>query len=146
MTGITDADVAGKRIDDEEVENFLNGVDLVIAHNASFDRRMAERRFPCFKAKAWGCSQTQIPWKREGLAIAKLEFLAYQMGFFYDKHRATSDCLAGIHILAGKLPRWETPLSSALDNARKKAVRIGAEQLVRPQGYAEVPRLHVAGG
>ena len=39
LTGITDAQVAGQKIDDATVLHALQSVDLVIAHNAAFDRR-----------------------------------------------------------------------------------------------------------
>jgi DNA polymerase III subunit epsilon len=143
LTGITDGDVAGKRIDDEAVERLLGQASLVIAHNAGFDRRFCERRFPCFVPKAWACSVTQIPWKQEGVANSKLEFLAYQFGFFYEKHRAVSDCLAAIHILSGTLPGSGQPvLKALLDKARKKAIRIwamnspfDAKDLLKSRGY-----------
>ncbi len=143
LTGIKDNDVRGKRIDDEHVERILKQAHLVIAHNAGFDRRFCEKRFPCFKEKAWACSQTQIPWKLEGIPSSKLEFLAYQFGFFYKKHRAASDCLAAIHILAGMLPVSRQPaLKTLLDNARKRAIRIWAihspfeaKDVLKARGY-----------
>jgi DNA polymerase III subunit epsilon len=143
LTGITDEHVAGQRIDDEHVERILGQADLVIAHNAGFDRRFCERRFPSFVAKAWACSLTQIPWKQEGVANSKLEYLAYQFGFFYQKHRAVSDCLAAIHILTGKLPTsGQSVLKILLDNARKKAIRIwalnspfDAKDILKSRGY-----------
>ena len=39
LTGITNDMVAGKVIDPAEVAAFANRADLVVAHNASFDRR-----------------------------------------------------------------------------------------------------------
>jgi DNA polymerase-3 subunit epsilon len=38
LTGITDADVAGQRIDDAAVQALAADAAVVIAHNASFDR------------------------------------------------------------------------------------------------------------
>jgi DNA polymerase III subunit epsilon len=144
LTGITDADVAGQRIDDDSVERILGQANLVIAHNAGFDRRFCERRFPSFVPKAWACSLTQIPWKQEGVANSKLEYLAYQYGFFYQKHRAVSDCLAAIHLLAGKLPTsGQSVLKVLLDNARKQAIRIwalnspfDAKEILKSRGYS----------
>ncbi|MCP1783902.1 hypothetical protein [Bradyrhizobium japonicum] len=48
MTGITDALVAGHRIDAEVVSSFANDAVVVIAHNAHFDRKLAERYWPIF--------------------------------------------------------------------------------------------------
>jgi DNA polymerase-3 subunit epsilon len=46
MTGITDQMVAGHRVDEGAVNDLLSPVVLVIAHNAHFDRRFLEKRFP----------------------------------------------------------------------------------------------------
>lgn len=104
VTGLTDADVAGKYIDDDAVLDMLEGVQTIIAHNAGFDRRFCEKRIPAMMKKAWACSLAQIPWRKEaGAPSAKLEFLAYMQGFFYPAHRAENDCRATLHLLAGSL-------------------------------------------
>ncbi len=103
--GITDEMVKGRRIDDEEVAKFLEGVDLVIAHNAKFDRVFLEKRLPIFESLPWGCSLSQVDWSGEGMGSAKLDYIAYQYGFFYDAHRAEVDCYALLEILQQKLPR-----------------------------------------
>src|SRR5215471_14837193 len=97
ITGITDEMVAGQRIDDHAVDDLLNRVVLVIAHNADFDRRFLERRLPAFAAKHWACSRSDIDWKAEGIRSSALEFVAYSLGFFHDGHRAASDCRATVH-------------------------------------------------
>lgn len=43
LTGIDDAMVKGRVIDLEAVDDYLDGVELIIAHNAAFDRLFAER-------------------------------------------------------------------------------------------------------
>ena len=48
LTGITNAMVRGQRIDEARVAELLEGVDLVIAHNAAFDRPFVEARLPAF--------------------------------------------------------------------------------------------------
>ena len=48
ITGITDKMVAGRRIDDGAVNDLVNRVVPVIAHNADFDRRFLEKRVPVF--------------------------------------------------------------------------------------------------
>jgi DNA polymerase-3 subunit epsilon len=143
LTGISDDDVRGKRIDDKQVQDFVTSCSLVVAHNADFDRRFVERRFPVFKEVGWACSHSQVPWRAEGMESSKLEYLAYQFGFFYPKHRATSDCLAAIHLLAQSLPRSGRPAFEVLlENARKRSVRIWAwnspfeaKDLLKARGY-----------
>lgn len=102
--GITDDMVAGKKIFDSMVEKLVEDVDLVIAHNAAFDRSFIEARLPFFKKKAWGCSYAQMPWKSEGFGAASLEFLAYKFGFHFNGHRASMDCHALLEILQSELP------------------------------------------
>jgi len=104
ITGITDEMVTGQSIDDAMVKDLLGRAVLVIAHNASFDRRFLERRLPAFATKHWACSHSDIDWKAEGIRSSALEFIAYALGFFHDRHRAASDCRATLHVLAQRLP------------------------------------------
>ena len=57
LTGITNEMVAGQRIDEAAVSSFANDAVIVIAHNASFDRKFAERYWPIFQRKARGVRQ-----------------------------------------------------------------------------------------
>ncbi|WP_244498511.1 exonuclease domain-containing protein [Aureimonas ureilytica] len=51
ITGITDEMAAGQRIDLDTVESFIETADLVIAHNARFDRPFCETLAPGFDIK-----------------------------------------------------------------------------------------------
>lgn len=99
VTGITDDDVRGQRLDDERVAALLEGVDVVIAHNAAFDRPFLEARFTDFERLAWACSFAEIDWKARGAESAKLGALALDGGWFYDAHRALIDCHALLQVL-----------------------------------------------
>ena len=125
--GITDDMVAGKQIDDERVAELVQGLDLVIAHNARFDRPFLEERLPVFKGLPWACSLQQVGWSAESMASAKLEYLAYRMGFFYDAHRAQTDCLALLELLQMPLPvSGRLALACLLDKAQDKDYRVYA--------------------
>ena len=102
LTGITNSMVHKKQIDTSDVINYLENVDLIIAHNATFDRAFFESTFPSIKPKAWACSMREIKWAEEEITSHKLEYIAYKYGFFYEGHRAIIDCLAGIHIFNTK--------------------------------------------
>jgi len=52
LTGINDDMVKGHNIDKESVSEYLEDVDLIIAHNAKFDRSFFETTFPNIKTKA----------------------------------------------------------------------------------------------
>ncbi len=143
ITGITDADVRGRRFDDAAVAGALAAADLVIAHNAAFDRPFLERRFPAFAAKPWACSQRDVPWRDLGYPSSSLEYLAFRRGFFFDGHRAIVDCRAGLELLAVPLPDGgPPPLLELRRSALKRTVRLWAEgapiakkDLLKARGY-----------
>ena len=87
ITGITDEMVNGKSIDNEEIEKLIMGSNIVIAHNASFDRPIAERYWSACKKRPWACSIKDIPWRDEGVSSSKLDYLGWKIGgFFFDGH------------------------------------------------------------
>jgi DNA polymerase-3 subunit epsilon len=62
--------VAGQRIDEAAVTAIVDGAVILIAHNSGFDRKFAERYWPVFEHKAWGCSATEIDSRAHGFAGA----------------------------------------------------------------------------
>ena len=104
ITGISDAMVRGQRLDEAKIAALLADADLVIAHNAGFDRPFCEARLPAFAQLPWGCSLAEIDWKKEGHGSAKLEYLAMEKGWFYEAHRAEVDCHALLAVLSTTLP------------------------------------------
>ena len=143
ITGIDDAMVAGKTIDPADVAAFIKKADLIIAHNAGFDRRFMEIFCEDFVHKPWACSMSQVDWQAEGFETLKLSFLAATAGFFYDKHRAVHDCHAAIELLARPLPKsGQRAMAQLLDKARAPSWRIWASQapfemkdVLRQRGY-----------
>jgi len=144
ITGITDAMVAGHHIDDRAVNDLLDRVVLVIAHNADFDRRFLEKRLPMFAPKHWACSRFDIDWKAAGVRSSALEFVAYRLGFFHDQHRAVSDCRATVHALAQRLPATgRLALQVLLEQARQPTWRLWArdaaiekKDILKGRGYS----------
>jgi DNA polymerase III subunit epsilon len=129
LTGITDEKVAGQRIDEAAVASFVDDAVIVIAHNAGFDRKFAERYWPVFERKAWGCSATEVEWRKHGFKGSRLGYLLNGAGFFHQAHRAVDDCHALLEILAFELPTTGTSaLAVLLEQARKKTMRVWAEQ------------------
>ena len=127
ITGIDDAMVQGRSIDPAEVARFVADADLIIAHNAGFDRRFMEIFCEAFVHLPWACSMSQVDWQAEGFEGLKLTWLAAGAGFFYDKHRATHDCHAGIELLARALPRsGQSGMAQLLERARAPSWRIWA--------------------
>ncbi|WP_209395555.1 3'-5' exonuclease [Rhodoferax sp. AJA081-3] len=127
ITGINNAMVAGQRLDEAGIATLLEGVDLVIAHNAGFDRPFCEARLAAFSHLAWACSLADIPWREQGKRSSKLENLAQDLGCFYDAHRAEMDCHALLAVLAAKLPLLpHTGLAHVVDQAHKPSYRLMA--------------------
>ncbi|PIT78284.1 DNA polymerase III subunit epsilon [Limnohabitans sp. G3-2] len=126
ITGIDDSMVQGQRIDDAAVNALVQEADLVVAHNAGFDRPFVEARWPVFATKAWGCSFQGIDWKKEGSGSAKLEFLASERGWFYDAHRAQVDCHALLQVLASPLTDGQTGLARLLAGAGQTRYKLRA--------------------
>lgn len=127
ITGITNEDVKGKVIDWDLLKDQLINVDLIICHNAYFDRNFMELQTPEFfqsliKSKPFGCSSNGINWREFGFEGAKLEYLNLKMGYFYEGHRALIDCYATLNLFISK-PEAFTELK---EKVRQKEVLICA--------------------
>lgn len=143
LTGIRHSDVVGSSVSVVELDAFLEGVALVIAHNAGFDRPFCEAISEKFSQLPWACSATEVNWRHEGFAGGRLEYIAHSFGRFYEAHRALDDCNALIAILSENLPKSAHPVFATLLNAaRETRARIYAEgapfglrMLLKRQGY-----------
>jgi len=143
LTGISNEMVKDKKISLTEVEVFLENASLIVSHNVRFDRSFMEAAFLTLPQKPWACSMNHVYWQEEGIESNKLEYIAYKQGFFYEKHRASADCLAGIHILAQTLPKSQkSVLSTILENSSKVTFKLHAtsapyeyKNLLKKRGY-----------
>jgi DNA polymerase III subunit epsilon len=143
ITGITNNMVSGHEIDKESVTEIIVSASIIIAHNANFDRKFAEKFLNIFADKPWACSMTQIGWAEEGFDSLKLEYLGMKSGFFYEAHRASNDCYAGIELLGLELPKSrKLALNVLLETARQSTFRVWAEgapfdlkDLLKQRGY-----------
>jgi DNA polymerase-3 subunit epsilon len=121
--------VSGHRIDADAVTAFASDAAIVIAHNAAFDRKFAERYWPVFADKAWACSISNIEWRDHGFEGSRLSYLLAGVGMFHEAHRAVDDCRALLEVLAFEIPTVRrSALSLLLVSARKRTIRIWAEQ------------------
>ena len=114
ITGITNEMVINKKIESKDVENIINNTDLIIAHNASYDRPMVEQHWNCFKNVSWACTFKSIDWLQEGFSSAKLELLGVNFGWFYEGHDAFNDCEACLALLSETLPNRDSTVFSAV--------------------------------
>ena len=99
LTGLTEADLSGQALDDKAITALLSRCDLVVAHNAGFDIKFVDRRFPELRAIPWACSLAEIAWPASGYPCCKLEHLVMEHGGFFTSHRAEADVWATFQLL-----------------------------------------------
>jgi len=126
INGITDEMVQGKSIDWDYVENILNKSQLIIAHNAQFDRSFMDLTLSLSKNKIWACSINDIDWDKRGFKSFKQELLCIWHGFYYDSHRAMIDVDALIHLLTHSSYVNNKPIVELIQNAKKPICRVEA--------------------
>jgi DNA polymerase III subunit epsilon len=129
LTGITDDMVRGQAIDLDALRALVQPADLIIAHNAGFDRPFAESFADMFAAKAWACSVKEVDWSGRGFEGTKLGYLIGQSGYFHEGHRAVDDCFALLTVLSDARPGASgTAFSELYGSSLKARIRIYAEQ------------------
>lgn len=151
LTGISDEMVKGNKIDEPRIAELVSDVQLVVAHNARFDRPFVEARLPVFSRLPWACSIADIDWAGEGRGSSRLEYLAMKHGWFYDGHRAAADCHALLAVLNAPLPlSGTTGLARLLQAARATSFRVfaddapfAAKDLLKGRGYRWDPERRV---
>jgi len=126
LTGLHDGDLAGRKFDDDVIIDSLREVDLIVAHNAAFDRPFMDRRFPSLRRAPWACSLSQLDWRKLGFDGRTLGHLLLQRGRFFDGHRATNDTQALTTLLSAPAPDGRTILSHLLDRCEQGSVRFEA--------------------
>ena len=144
ITGITDGMVAGQSFDDDQVLSLAERASLVIAHNAEFDRKFVEDRYPAFAELPWACTVAQIDWQAERISSRSLEYLLYKCGgFFINAHRALDDAEGLLGLLLARLPLSGTSVMKALlersGEVSSKLYAVGApydrKDLLKQRGY-----------
>lgn len=129
LTGYHDEDLAGRSFDVSRIEHLLLQAEVVIAHNAGFDRKIVERITPVAATKPWGCSSQDIRWRAQGKGSQKLEFLVYAYGYFFDGHTALADANATLFVLGENCPDGHphpTPLAELLHAVNHPRIRVAA--------------------
>ncbi|WP_197457834.1 3'-5' exonuclease [Ferrovum sp. PN-J185] len=143
LTGISDDMVKGEKIDENKIDKVLDGVSLIICHNASFDRGFLEARYPLFSQMHFGCSLHEIPWDLWATKSSKLDYLGFRFNLFHDAHRARADVDMLMMLLSQSTPDMSTTaLSLLINSARKKLWHIQAidlpfdnKNLAKARGY-----------
>jgi DNA polymerase-3 subunit epsilon len=127
LTGLTDADLVNQRVDWLAVERLIALSEVIVAHNATFDRAFIEKYVPLSAAKLWACSLRQIDWPAKGFGVQKLDILSIFHGFFTDAHRALNDANALLNLLRMQDTGSHAPyLKELLTNAHRPFVKVTA--------------------
>ena len=128
ITGITNEDVAGKKINWDRVGALIKQSHLIICHNSRFDRNFLELQTPeeiktLVERKPFACTVQDINWRARGYESAKLEYLNFKLGYFYNGHRALNDCWATLNLLRQEVGAFDELKS----NVRAKETLLCAE-------------------
>ena len=142
LTKLSDTDLIGQAIDDRTAAAVLKSADIIVAHNASFDRPFIERRLPLAAGGAWACTCNDIDWAELGFEGRALSHLLFQMGMFFEGHRATADVSALIAMLTHRLPDARSIFGVLHESARRETFRVeavdasfDATRALRSRGY-----------
>ncbi len=127
ITGLTNYILHNQNINWTTVDEILSTADIIIAHNAAFDRPFVDKKSKISQEKPWACSIKQINWGENGYNSSKLELLSIYHGFFTDAHRALNDADALLYLLSMKSQTTNKPyLNELLTNARRQLVKMFA--------------------
>ena len=144
ITGITDEMVLGQAFDDQRVRSLADSATLIIAHNAAFDRKFVERRYPIFADRPWACTVFQLDWSKERISARTLEYLLFKCGgYCINAHRALDDAEGVLGLLLGLFPVTGMPifqqlLARALETTSKicaVGAPFGKKDELKQRGY-----------
>jgi DNA polymerase-3 subunit epsilon len=115
--GIPFKKVKGKKFDDDVIKGIFSRADILIAHNASFDRSFLYHMYPEVNNHKWHCSMRHIAWKDYGHANKKLITLLKDHGIATDQsHRALDDIMLLLELLKRKNPHGDYYLKEILSH------------------------------
>ena len=136
LTGLTDADLAGRSIAGDQLAEMLTSCDGVIAYNAGFDRPFVEKLLGRHVAAPWACAMADVRWRECGFEQGPQGYLLMQAGYFMPSvHRAKDDVLALIQLLDHVCADGETIISKTLAAMDAPAWRFEAQ--AAPYGYKD---------
>ena len=130
LTGIDNSTVFKSSINWDTVDFIFEKVDLIIAHNAAFDRAFIDPHSSKSKEKVWACSVNDIDWLNRGFSSSKQELLCHWHGFYFEAHRAMNDVDALLTLLTHNSYITKRPILELLENAWKPTYIIFAENFV----------------
>lgn len=126
--GITLERVKGQAFNVDVVRTLFDASRVILAHNAAFDATVLYRRFGVLTTVApWGCTYTDVQWKRRGYAGASLgALLQDHTQHHFAGHDAAADCYAALHVLATPFADGTFPLQQILSRISEPRVTLFA--------------------
>lgn len=121
--GMTAEQLAGKRLDVRALCELLNAADVLVAHNAKFDRRMLAKVLPYTTSCEWACSIHSLSheWAKLTEGERSLDAICSRLGVpRQEPHDAMADARALLSVLklhAGKTARSSTLFGRLLGSA-----------------------------
>lgn len=142
LTGISASELQGQRFDDRMFSQAIAGVDVIVSHNAAFDRGFLTRRFGDLDLP-WACTLGDMDWKRHGLEGRALGHLLASAGYFLaGAHRAGADAWALACLLARIADDGRATAAHLIERARRPTWRLFAhhapiamKDVLRSAGY-----------
>ncbi len=121
------------------LEALINEADLIVAHNAAFDRQWFGKDHLPFVAKPWLCTMDEISWpsQRRLRPRPSVRDLALAYGVpVWTAHRALTDCIYLAEVLS-RCEDLETLLSRGLEPRQLMRAQVSYEQrhLARNAGF-----------
>lgn len=137
ITGLDDAAVAGQKIDWQYVQGFFEAADVVIAHNAAFDRSFLDGVASLeIEGKLWACSQRHINWRKRHFRSASLTYLAADHGFLNPfPHRAVFDCATTLKVVTPYFSELLTRCRLSQVLVRALGAKFEVKDILRQHGY-----------
>ena len=125
VVGVRAADLAGMRLDIARLHQVLEGCELVLAHNAAFDRAFLVPHVPVFDQFTWVCSLRDIDWfGTEQQPKASIDHLLSLYKLKASSGTPADDCRALIQILGRPLPvSGHTGFAALLASSRSPRYR-----------------------
>ena len=127
LTGIDNKMVDGESIDWDAVDRLLQKAEIIIAHNAGFDRAFVDCHSSTSRGKIWACSVSDIDWLKRGFTSSKQELLCYWHGFYFDAHRAMNDVDALIHLVTHDSQGDDRALLELIESSKRPEYVIFAD-------------------
>jgi DNA polymerase-3 subunit epsilon len=148
ITGLTDTDLAGRKIDIEKVTKLLKRADLIVAHNADFGTQFVEKLLPEIRLKEWACLCSEIDWLDLGYEGRSQNHLLLQHSWFATAHRAATDVWSLFWLLTQHRDRnGQTYLRTLISAADRSTVLVEAtnagyskKEYLRARGYRWNPK------